>query len=167
MFRLMPERPEDGDEVELLLDTAFAPGRSGLSSYQLREGVPPIAELSLLARDEYDAIAAAIRYWPVLIGEEGHKALLLGPIAVHPTRQGEGLGARLILETLDLAKSSGWTRAILVGDEPYYGRFGFYRKLAETLDYPRPVNMNRLLAKEICAQAMQNVRGKVRRWEQL
>src|SRR5690625_8043669 len=68
MFRLMRERPEDGPEVEWLLDLAFAPGRTALSSYRLREGVAPVAELCTVARDDYDALAGCIRYWPVQIG---------------------------------------------------------------------------------------------------
>ena len=165
MFRLMPETPQDGEEVETLLDTAFGPGRLGLSSYQLRQGVPPVAELCLLARDDYDSLAGSIRYWPVRIGE-GHAALLLGPVAVHPTRQGEGLGAWLIAETLERAANSGWRRVVLVGDEPYYGRFGFRRDLARGLDFPPPVNPARLLARELVPGAMREVSGLVRRWSE-
>lgn len=165
MFRLLPETPADSDEVEMLLDLAFAPGRHALSSYQLREGVAPVAGLSRVARDEYDALAGAIRYWPVLIGAAGQPALLLGPVAVHPTRQGEGLGALLILETLEEARSKGWERVILIGDEPYYRRFGFTRRTARALDFPKPVNRNRLLAKELVEGAMRGVSGLARRWE--
>ena len=163
MFRLEPETPADVDEVEVLLDTAFGPGRTGLSSYRLREGVDPVPELCLLARDEYDSLAGAIRYWPVRIGP-GHPALLLGPVAVHPTRQGEGLGAWLIVETLERAAALGWSRVVLVGDEPYYGRFGFHRPLAERLSFPPPVNEARLLARELVPGAMVQVAGPVRRW---
>ncbi len=174
MFRLAPETPDDADEVELLYDLAFAPGRHALSSYQLREGVAPVPGLSRVARDDYDALAGAIRYWPVRIGAgkdgagkdgAGHPALLLGPVAVHPTRQGEGLGALLILETLDDARALGWERVLLVGDEPYYRRFGFSRRAARRLDFPKPVNMNRILAKELVEGAMQGVSGMVRRWD--
>lgn len=164
MFRLLPERAEDGPEVEMLLDTAFAPGRGALSSYKLRQGVAPIADLCTVVRDDYDALAAAIRYWPVRIGETGEPALLLGPIAVHPTRQGEGLGAWLMMETLERAAALGWERVVLVGDEPYYRRFGFCRSLAEQLDFPGPVNMSRLLAKELRPGSMQKATGMVRRW---
>ena len=97
MFRILRESARDRDEVEALLDLAFAPGRTALSSYRLRDGVPTIAELSLVARDDYDAVGGSIRYWPVRVGEAGAPALL-GPVAVHPTRQGEGLGALLITE---------------------------------------------------------------------
>lgn len=164
MFRLHRERPEDDDEVETLLDTAFAPGRSALSSYKLRDGVAPIGELCTVARDEYDALAGAIRYWPVRVGEAGHEALLLGPIAVHPVHQGEGLGALLIGESLALGAALGWSRVILVGDEPYYRRFGFTRHAARALEYPPPINLNRLLAKELSPGSMDDVSGLVRRW---
>ena len=165
MFRLKPETPEDGEEVELLLDTAFGAERTALSSYRLRQGVAPVAALCLLARDDYDSLAGSIRYWPVRIGD-GLPALLLGPVAVHPTRQGEGLGAWLIAETLERAAHLGWTRVVLVGDEPYYRRFGFRRDLALGLSFPGPVNAARLLARELAPGAMQQVSGQVRRWSE-
>jgi predicted N-acetyltransferase YhbS len=165
MFRLLPERPEDRDEVEQLLDLAFAPGRTALSSYSLREGVAPVGALCTLARDEYDALVGAVRVWPVRIGAEGAPALLLGPIAVHPTRQGEGLGALMMHATLEHAREMGWARVVLVGDEPYYRRFGFRRKLAEGLDFPRPVNPGRVLAAELVPGAMAGLSGPVLRWE--
>ena len=164
MFRLMPETPSDLHEVEWLYDLAFAPGRTALSSYRLREGVAPVAELSTVARDEYDALAGAIRYWPVRIGEAGTPALLLGPVAVHPTRQGEGLGALLMQESLARAQGLGWTRVILVGDEPYYRRFGFRRELAWGIEFPPPTNPDRILARELAEGAMRGVSGAVTRW---
>ena len=164
MFRLLPETPRDRDEVELLLDTAFAPGRTALSSYRLREGVRPVAALCLIARDDYDAVAGCIRFWPIRIGPAGHDALLLGPVAVHPTRQGEGLGALLIGEALDRARAAGWTRVVLVGDEPYYRRFGFSREAARTLSFPPPTNPDRLLARALAPGAFDGVSGPVRKW---
>jgi len=165
MFRVLPETPEDSFEVEMLLDLAFAPGRAALSSYQLRAGVAGIAELSTIVRDEYDSVVGAIRYWPVRIGEAGDPALLLGPIAIHPTCQGEGLGALLMMESLERAGAMGWRRVVLVGDEPYYRRFGFTREMALALDFPKPVNLKRLLAKELVEDAMQAVSGMVTRWK--
>ncbi len=156
MTRLLPERADDTYEVELLYDLAFAPGRTALSSYRLRSG-PPVEGLSWTVRDEYDVLAAAIRYWPVRMG--GAAALLLGPIAVHPVRQGEGLGALLIRHTLEIAPGLGWSRVILVGDAPYYSRFGFRRDLATGLDYPPPTNPDRLLALELEPGAMEGVAG--------
>jgi predicted N-acetyltransferase YhbS len=165
MFRILRETPNDSAEVEFLFDLAFAPGRTALSSYRLRDGMEPIADLSLIARDEYDVLAGAIRYWPVQVGEARSAALLLGPVAVHPTRQGEGLGALLIEESLWRALRRGWTRVILVGDEPYYRRFGFGRAPARDLAYPPPTNPDRLLARALVPGAFAEVSGMVRRWE--
>lgn len=164
MYRIQPETPRDTAEVEFLFDLAFAPGRTALSSYRLRDAVPPERELSLIARDEYDVLAGAIRYWRILVGEAGHPALLLGPVAVHPTRQGEGLGAVLIGSSLARAQELGWTRAILVGDEPYYRRFGFTRDAGRALDFPPPTNPDRLLARALAPDAFAGVSGMVRSW---
>ena len=165
MFRILRETPHDSAEVEFLFDLAFAPGRTALSSYRLRDDVDPIADLCLVARDDYDVLAGAIRYWPVRVGEAGTPALLLGPVAVHPTRQGEGLGALLIDESLWRAVQRGWTRVILVGDEPYYRRFGFGRAPARDLAYPPPTNPDRLLARALVPGAFADVSGMVRRWD--
>jgi predicted N-acetyltransferase YhbS len=162
MIRLLPETPDDGPEVEALFDLAFAPGRTALSSYRLREGVAPAAGLCLVARDGEGVLAGAIRYWPVAIGPKAVSGLLLGPVAVHPTRQGEGIGAALVAESLDRAVASGWARVILVGDEPYYGRFGFTRAAARSLTFPPPVNPDRLLARPLRPGAFDDVGGAVR-----
>ena len=166
MIVLSTETPGDHWEIEALLDTAFAPGRTGLSSYRLRDGVDPVPGLCLTARDD-DAIATlagTIRFWPVSIGEAAAPALLLGPVAAHPTRQGEGIGAMLILEGLERAADAGWERCILIGDEPYYARFGFRRSLAEAIAFPPPTNPNRILAKELIKGTMKGVTGTVRKW---
>lgn len=170
MFRILSETPADLHEVELLYDTAFAPGRTALSSYRLREGVDPVADLCLIVRDDYDSVVAAIRIWPIRVGGDddtgagGIPALLLGPIAVHPTRQGEGLGAILMDAVMERARDLGWTRVILVGDEPYYRRFGFRRDLALGVEFPPPTNPNRILARELEDGAMDGVAGMVHRW---
>lgn len=164
MFRLLAETPRDRDEVEMLLDTAFAPGRTALSSYRLRDGVRPVADLCRVARDEFDAVAGCIRFWPVRIGAGGHDALLLGPVAVHPTRQGEGIGALLITDALERAREAGWSRVVLVGDAPYYRRFGFTRETAHALRFPPPTNPERLLARALAPGAFDGVAGLVRKW---
>lgn len=161
MIRLEEETAEDWWEVEALYDLCFAPGREALSSYRLRDGVAKVTELCLVARDETGILAAAIRYWPVRVG--ARPVLLLGPVAVHPTRQGEGLAALLIRESLILARSLGWERAMLVGDAPYYGRFGF-RKLA-VVEMPPPTNPDRVLGVALQPGAWDGVAGSVEKAE--
>jgi predicted N-acetyltransferase YhbS len=158
-MQLFNETPSDWWEVEALYDLCFAPGREALSSYRLRDGVPPVADLCLLLRDD-SGVAAAIRYWPVLVG--GQPVLLLGPIAVHPTHQGEGLGGWLMRDSLARAADAGWGRVLLVGDEPYYRRFGFTRMNGVTM--PPPTNPARVLGLELQQGAWQGVAGDVTKY---
>ncbi|MGB3408471.1 MAG: N-acetyltransferase [Jannaschia sp.] len=141
-MELMTETAEDAWEVEALMDLCFAPGRTALSSYRLRDDVPPARDLCLIARGRAGEVAGAIRFWPVRIADRWD-AMLLGPVAVHPTRQGEGLGAFLIQSGLDRADASGVERVVLVGDAPYYRRFGFAR--LDGVIMPPPTNPDRVL----------------------
>ena len=159
MYELRPERPEDWWEVEALYDSAFGPGREALSSYRLRDDVPAVTGLSLVARDDLGILGGAIRFWPVLVG--GQDALLLGPVAVHPTRQGEGLGGLLIETSLAKAYRRGWVRVMLVGDAPYYARFGFEK--LEGVIMPPPTNPERVLGRALEAGAWAGVVGNVTR----
>ena len=152
------EGAADAAEVEALYDLCFLPGRRALSSYRLRDGVPPVAGLCLVARDAPGGFpAAAIRYWPVEVA--GLPTLLLGPVAVHPIRQGEGIGARLIALSLDRAE--GWARVLLVGDLDYYGRFGFSRLPGVLM--PPPTNPDRVLGRALVPGGWDGVSGPVTR----
>lgn len=160
-MRISPETPQDEAEVEALYDLCFAPGRTALSSYRLREGVAPVADLCLVLRDDGGIVLAAIRFWPVRVA--GRRALLLGPIAVHPTAQGEGLGAILMRDSLARARDLGWSRVLLVGDAPYYSRFGF-RKL-DDVRMPPPTNPDRVLGLELRPDAWVDMAGPVTRMD--
>lgn len=157
MITLITETPDDSWEVEALYDLCFAPGREALSSYRLREGIAPLADMCLVARDGDGILAGAVRSWPCRVG--GAKAVLFGPVAVHPTRQGEGLGAYLILRSIEIAKRAGWARMLLVGDQSYYGKFGF-RQLGG-LDMPPPTNPARVLGLDLVADGWVGVTGPV------
>ena len=157
-MQLQRETQNDWWEVEALFDLCFAPGREALSSYRLRDGVSPVPELCLTARDDDGVLGGAIRFWPVRI--DGNAALLLGPVAVHPTRQGEGLGRFLIEGALDRAE--GWDRVMLVGDAPYYGKFGF--EPLPNVIMPPPTNPNRVLGRALSPNAWDDVSGPVMVW---
>jgi predicted N-acetyltransferase YhbS len=95
----------------------------------------------------------------VLVGL--HEALLLGPVAVHPTAQGEGLGGALVRDTVARAAEQGYARILLVGDAPYYARFGFVR--LEGVVMPPPTNPDRVLGLALTEGAWDGVRGEVSR----
>lgn len=161
-MKLAQETPADWWEVEGLYDLCFSPGREALSSYRLRDGVAPVAALCLCLRDESGALSGAIRHWPVQVGAAGTPALLLGPVAIHPTRQGEGLAGLLIRETVTRARAAGWTRMLLVGDASYYGRFGFTR--LPRVEMPPPTNPERVLGLELVGDAWKGIEGTIRRY---
>ena len=157
MLDLTPETPADWWEVEALFDLCFAPGREALSSYRLRDDATPVAALCFLIRDETGALGGAIRYWPVNIAQQ--PALLLGPVAVHPTRQGEGLGGFLIRESLKIAQDMGHQRVMLIGDAPYYEGFGFSK--LQNVHMPPPTNPNRILGISLSKNAWNTISGPV------
>jgi predicted N-acetyltransferase YhbS len=96
-------------------------------------------------------------FWPILV--QDMPALLLGPVAVHPTHQGEGLGRVLIRDSLAAALRAGWARVLLVGDAPYYGRFGFER--LDGVEMPPPTNPERVLGRALTVGAWDGVSGVV------
>lgn len=157
---LEQEEPADWWDVEALYDLCFAPGRTALSSYRLRDDVPPVPELCLTLWDETEALVGAIRHWPVRVG--GQPTLLLGPVAVHPTHQGEGLAGLLIRESLKRARALGWKRVMLVGDAPYYRRFGFSKLPGVVM--PPPTNPERVLGLDLAPGGWDGVQGEVTRF---
>ncbi|MFQ3183783.1 MAG: putative N-acetyltransferase YhbS [Alteromonas macleodii] len=154
-MELRDETKDDWWSVETLYDLTFAPGRKALSSYRLRDDVPPVAAFCQVLQSDDGIIGGAIRCWPIRIEE--HSALLLGPVAVHPTRQGEGLGGLMIRDVLRRAVPAGWSRVLLIGDAPYYARFGF--KPLNGVVMPPPTNPNRILGHGSWA----GIRGRVRK----
>jgi predicted N-acetyltransferase YhbS len=159
MITLKNERDEHASAIEQLLDKAFGEGRLHKTSQRLRDGQEPIRDLSLVALGKGQLIGT-VRMWSVQAGR--HRSLLLGPLAVDPTWQDQGVGAALMKEALRLAKGRGETSVILVGDEEYYGKFGFKTDATTGLYLPGPVDRKRFLANELVADALKGARGDVR-----
>jgi predicted N-acetyltransferase YhbS len=161
-MKITVEHPEDRADIEALLDLAFGPDRSGKTVYRLREGVEPVAELGGIIRQD-GVLKGSLRFWPVVLGDTRAPALLLGPVAVAPEDRGQGYARALIWRGLELARELGYRIVLLVGDEPYYGQFGFTRTLAEPLALPGPVDLDRFLALELAPGALSGIRGMVQR----
>lgn len=139
---IRPERPGDRDAVERLHERAFGPGRFARTAYRLREGVPALDSLSFTALVG-TLLVGSVRVSAVRAGPE--PALMLGPLTVDPAFEGRGIGAALMTASLDAARAAGHGLVLLVGDEPYYARFGFGRIPAGRLSLPGPVDPARLL----------------------
>ena len=165
MIKISRETENDLLEIETLLDLTFGFGRNTLTSYRLREGVDKIFELSFVLRDEFNVLVGTIRFWPILLGLQRAPGLLLGPLGVHPTRQGEGLGEFLIGKALKKASRLGWTRIILVGELEYYKRFGFSRSIVDKIAFKDGSNSNRLLGRELKIGSLSNLVGPINSFE--
>lgn len=150
---------QDQDAIEHLLDLAFGSGRLTKTSYRLREGNQAVPGLSLVTRDPGVGISGTISFWPLAIGAERSPALLLGPLAVHPDRQGLGLGLALMREGLARAAARGHALVLLVGDEPYYSKVGFHRLPEGLISLPGPVDPARFLYRELKPGALAGVSG--------
>ena len=64
------------------------------------------------------------------------RALGLGPVAVLPGLQRQGIGALLINTALNQAEANGEELVFLVGDPDYYRRFGFAAETAAPFASP-------------------------------
>jgi predicted N-acetyltransferase YhbS len=161
MIIIRPERPSDVAARDALLDRAFGPGRFAKTSERLRAGNTPAAGLALVAvtPGPGGAIVGTVRLWPVAAG--GRDVLLLGPLAVEPSRQGEGIGAALMHQCLTLAHQLGHAAVLLVGDAPYYARFGFSATATGALAMPGPFEPARLLARELVPGALAGAAGTI------
>jgi predicted N-acetyltransferase YhbS len=159
-WTIRAERPEDAPLVEALNEIAFGPGRFAKSAYRLREGVSQVAELAFVAIEDGE-LRGSVRFWPIMIG--GHKALMLGPLAVTADQRGRGIGVALMERGLAEARTRGHEVVILVGDEPYYARVGFSKLPPGRIRFPGPVDASRILGLSLKAGAALNLSGEVRR----
>lgn len=159
MYEITREKPQDAVAIEELLDLSFGENRFRKTAYALRQNSHSIPELCLVVREQ-DELLATIQYWHLKVGAKTD-AILLGPIAVKPDRQGEGIGVSLIRDTMQLAKNMGHKLVILVGDPSYYNRFGFVSAFDNNLELPGPVEAHRFLVCELSGGALQNVSGMV------
>lgn len=157
---ILHEQPDDAEAIDHLQDRAFGPGRYARTAYRLREGVPPAVGLSFVARVG-TFLVGSNRMWPIRIGLA--EALMLGPLVVDPAFRGRGIGEALIAASLEAAGETGWRIVLLVGDEPYYSRFGFARVPDGAVALPGPVDPARLLWRAIADGATDGVSGPVRR----
>ncbi|GJE70371.1 GNAT family N-acetyltransferase [Methylorubrum podarium] len=160
MIQIRDEIASDVAAREHLLDACFGPGRFLKTSQRLREGRRPARGLALSAvRDE--KLVGTVRLWDVETGC-GRPALLLGPLAVDPALQGAGLGAMLMRTALVRAAELGNGAVLLVGDAPYYARFGFAQAKAADLYMPGPFERERFLGLELAAGALEGAAGVLR-----
>ncbi|MFG1461337.1 N-acetyltransferase [Xanthobacter sp. DSM 24535] len=158
MTEIVAEKWEEIAAREALLDLCLGPARFEKSSERLREDRLPADGLSLATHGPDGRLAATVRLWHVTAGP-GKPALLLGPLAVHPWFRARGLGGDMMRAALATAEAQGHGAVLLVGDAPYYQRFGFSARLTGDLWMPGRYDPKRLLALELKPGALNGARG--------
>jgi len=160
-FTIKPESPALALPVEHLLDGVFGAERREKASYLYRANVAPVAPLSWVAFDG-DRLVGAIRYWPIQVGETGHAALLLGPLAIVPELAGKGIGRALTFKTLEIAAEMDHDLVLLVGDYDYYKRFGFVPATPYGFVMPSEKRPERLQVTELKPGVLGRISGEIR-----
>jgi predicted N-acetyltransferase YhbS len=156
---LKAERPEDLPLVDALVERAFGPGRFVKTAERLRERNKPRRDLSLVAWADDEAVGC-VRMWPIHIGDS--PAVLLGPFAVEDAWRSRGLGGQLIEAACAAAQRAGVGVVLLVGDEPYFRKFGFETAPHGRAVLPGPVDGRRVLWRALRPGALDCVAGAVR-----
>jgi predicted N-acetyltransferase YhbS len=152
LVEIFPLSKLAADQVEAILDAAFGADRRGRTAYRLRAGTAALAGLSFAVYVN-GAAAGTVQCWPVAhVGDDGAvtRLVMVGPVAVLPEYQQQGLGRRLMDAVMAAAPDEADGALMMIGDPEYYGRFfGFSAEATGAWRLPGPFEPRRLLAAAI------------------
>jgi predicted N-acetyltransferase YhbS len=157
-FAIRAERASDVAAREALLDVCFGEDRDARTCQRLRDGRLPAQGLAFSAVIK-GRLVGTLRLWHVSAG--GRIALVLGPLAVDPACQKLGIGGALMRHAIDEARRLGHDAIVLLGDAPYYARFGFAPEKAAELHLPGTFERERLLGLELTEAALDGAWGMI------
>ena len=158
-FAIRAERTSDVVAREALLDACFGENRHMRTCQRLRDGRAPAEGLAFSAVAHDGRLVGTLRLWHVSAG--GVPALVLGPLAVDSAYRKHGVGAALMVHAIAAATRRGHRAVLLLGDAPYYSRFGFSAENARELILPGPFERERLLALELVAGSLDGAWGMI------
>ena len=147
VITIVPLSSQHQPAVEALLDDRFGPARRNRTAYRLRERAVLLPDCSFVAMDG-DALVGSLQCWPIRlksVGGERLPLILLGPVAVAAAREGQAIGSALMRASLAVIDAAESPPVLLIGDAPYYGRFGFSAAATRHWELPGPINHDRLL----------------------
>ena len=137
-IRIEREGSGDAAAIDALVLAAFGPGRFAKTAERLREAAALAAGFSAF---EGERLIGSVRLWSITVGAA--RSVFLGPIAVDASSRRGGLGADLVRACIDEARAMKLDGVLLIGDPPYFSRFGFVA--APDAVFGGPVDRRRIM----------------------
>ncbi|WP_310476767.1 N-acetyltransferase [Sandarakinorhabdus sp.] len=147
MITLVPLLLSHQPAIDSLLDERFGPARRNRTAYRLRDRAEVLSAYSSVAFDG-DQLVGSLQCWPIRLKSVGGARMpmiLLGPVAVAAAREGQGIATALMRASLAALDAGDSPPVLLIGDAPFYGRFGFSAAATRHWELPGPVDHARLL----------------------
>ena len=158
MIGIREECPGDIDAIRDVESQAFGRENEAALVDALRRAGKVI--LSLVATHN-ERIVGHIMFSPAVVEHRGERfaAAALGPVAVPPERQNEGIGSRLVRSGLRDCLDKGYDVVFLIGHPSYYPRFGFVSAATRGFQYEREVPDEVFMVAEVRQGALASMRG--------
>ena len=137
-IRIEREGSGDAAAIDALVLAAFGPGRFAKTAVRLREAAALAAGFSAF---EGERLIGSVRLWSITVGAA--RSVFLGPIAVDASSRRGGLGAELVQACVEEARAMKLDGVLLIGDPPYFSRFGFVA--APQAVFAGPVDQRRVM----------------------
>lgn len=146
-FHVRSRQPADTAEIDALVAHCFPGAAQRRTAALLRGTSRPLPGLAFVARTADGALAGSVACHEVVfhpLSGAPRPLVLLGPLVVAPCMRGAGVG-RALMQAAVAALDAAGLDALLIGDAPYYGRFGFSAAATGQWVLPGPVERDRLL----------------------
>ena len=159
---LRRETGEDAAWIDHLHEVSFGPGRFARAAFRVRERYDTDPTLNWIGELNGER-AASVRMTPIGIGaEDGY---LLGPLMTDPAFRKQGIGRSLVKHVCQIALARpGVTFVLLVGDLAYYGPLGFVPTVPRAIQFPGPVDPERVLVHSFRDGLAQTLSGAIARF---
>jgi putative acetyltransferase len=160
MLTIRPERPADIPAIRRVIAAAMRPAEADLVE-ALRSRYAGLISLVAVLEGQ---IVGHILFSPVTIqtAKDTQPALGLGPLAVLPALQRQGIGSALVREGLDACQAQGHVRVCVLGHREYYPRFGFKPAATFGLHWEHQADLEDFMALALSPGALDGVQGVIR-----
>ncbi len=124
---IRPEQPQDAAAITHVTELAFrSHPHSDHAEHLIISALRCAGQLTVsLVAEQAGQVVGHVGFSPVQVADSSLHWYGLGPIAVLPERQGQGIGQALIERGLAALRPVRASGCVVLGDPRYYGRFGF------------------------------------------